>query len=138
MDRNYTPELGCDTPVILLGVEDGTEPKLLVNKLHKLVAEQIACRPGPLPTKDIRFLRTFLGLNPRVFRKRLDLDENAEIAVLPADAEARLRYEVCQQIEDVVTSVDEQLALIAQSRDLNFRISVDISNTDNYRVLLAA
>ncbi|MDP3402382.1 MAG: hypothetical protein Q8S35_00290, partial [bacterium] len=111
MDRNYTTELGCDTPVILLGVEDGTEPNLLVNKLHKLVAEQIACRPGPLPTKDIRFLRTFLGLNPKVFRKRLDLDESADIAALPADAEARLRYQVCQEIEDVETSVDEQLAL---------------------------
>jgi len=137
MDRNYTPELGCDTPVTLLGFEDGTEPKLLVNKLHKLVAEQIACRPGPLPTKDIRFLRTFLGLNPKVFRRRLDLDDNADIAVLPADAEARLRYEVCREIEGVETSVDELLALITQGRDLNYRITIDVSNSNNYRVLLA-
>lgn len=138
MDRNFTADFGCDTPVTLIGVEDGTGPALLVNKLHDLVAEQIAARPGPLSTKDIRFLRTFLGLNPKVFRKRLDLDANADIAVLPADAEARLRYEVCQEIEGIETSPDELLALITQNRDLNYQIRIDVTNANNIRVLLAA
>ncbi|MES2931342.1 MAG: hypothetical protein V4682_01415 [Patescibacteria group bacterium] len=138
MDENYTTELGCDTPVTLLGVEGGTEPSLLVNTLHDLVAEQIANRAGPLTTKDIRFLRTYLGLNPMVFKKRLDLDENADITALPPEAEARLRYEVCQEIEGVETSLEELTALIAQSRDLNYRITIDVSNPNNYRVLLAA
>ena len=138
MSENYTSELGCDTPVVLLGVESGTGSALQINVLHNLVAEQIANRAGPLTTKDIRFLRTFLGLNPRVFRTRLNLDENADIAALPADAEARLRYEVCQEIEGAETSIDELMALIAQARDINYLITIDVSNSNNYRVLLAA
>ena len=138
MSENYTSELGCDTPVVLLGVESGTGSTLQINVLHNLVAEQIANRVGPLTTKDIRFLRTFLGLNPRVFRTRLNLDENADIAALPADTEARLRYEVCQEIEGVETSIDELMALIAQGRDINYLITIDVSNSNNYRVLLAA
>lgn len=133
MDVDYTTELGCDTPVMLLGVEDGTEPSLQLNKLHELVAEQIACRAGPLTTRDIRFLRTYLGLNTMVHRK-----PNLHVSVLPPEDEAYLRYEVCKEIEGVQTSEEELLALIAQHVDPNFKINIDVSDSTCYRVLLAA
>ncbi len=138
MGKNFTAEFGCDTPVTLIGVEDGIEPTVLVEKLRDLVAEQIASRAGPLTTKDVGFLRTYLGLNPKVFRRRLELGENADISALPPEAEARLRYQVCQEIEGVHTSLDELLATIAQTRDLNFSVTIDVSNFNNIRVLLAA
>ncbi len=138
MDVDYTNELGCDTHVMLQGVEKGVDPAIQVNTLHDLVAEQIASRSGPLNTKDIRFLRTYLGLNPTIFRKRLGLDGNADITALPPETEALLRHEVCQEIQGLETSETELLALIAQDRDSNYRITIDVSNPDNYRVLLAA
>lgn len=140
MDVDYTKLLGSEAPVILTGVQGNKgAAELRVNLLHDLVAEQIAGRKGPLQTKDIRFLRTYLGLTPLVFKKRLDLDENADLAaLLPPDAEARLRREVCEEAGAPVLSTEELEALIAQDADPKFRISIDVSDPNCYRVLLAA
>lgn len=137
MDADYTRLLGCHTPVTLIGLEEGKKSDdLRMNLLHDLVAEQIAHRTGSLALQDIHFLRTYLGLNPKVFRQRLDLEGTVDTSALPAEAEARLRYEACEGIEGLETSTEEFLILISQGQDPAFKIIIDVSDSTCYRVLL--
>lgn len=137
MTSNHAGKFGCGTSVALIGLPQNSKAFDRIHKecAHTLIARRIAERPGPLCTEDIRFLRTYLGHTVLRFKQELGLCVDADIRALSPDSEARLRVLASQRAYVIPPPAHELEALPLQARQDDYAISIDVSDSDNYRLL---
>lgn len=70
--RGCCYDCGLGYPVIIEGYPLGNSSAARVEALRWLIAHAVALRNGPLTGKEIRFLRTYLGLTTEELDDRID------------------------------------------------------------------
>jgi DNA-binding XRE family transcriptional regulator len=83
MEEYWYKECGLDN-VLIEGLQieiddDGDEIITIpeINKLHQVIAEGIVCHPGGMSGKELRFLRTEMGLTQAELAKLVHRDRQA-------------------------------------------------------------
>jgi len=145
LDYRYD-ECGLDN-VILVGLEvcedDGGESVITIrnpNGLHRAIVEGIAKKPCGITGRELRFVRTELGLTQAELANVISKDvqtvgrwERGEFPLDPT-ADTVIRVMALQHVESVLPAIEEMAAWsVASSGEPPFLI--DASDPDNWRPL---
>ena len=114
-----------------------------INQLHKLLAMALATKESGLTPKEVRFLRTELGLTQAELAKVVGRDaqtvgrwERGEVAPVEAAVETLVRVLVFQHLQGTLPPLEELSARTLSASTPPIR--VDASDPSHYRVLEAA
>ncbi|KND47531.1 MAG: hypothetical protein AB199_03815 [Parcubacteria bacterium C7867-004] len=141
----------CGLSVILVGFtgmhEDGDVTIHRINRLHSLIARDVALRNGWLRGEEVEFLRHYLGLTYTEFYQLLSRGsvDNPEIfdkshgrSELLETSEVLLRRRVLMQVQlDSIPTKEETFAMIRGFRGNPPTLQIDASHPENYRVIEA-
>jgi DNA-binding transcriptional regulator YiaG len=145
LDYRYD-ECGLDN-VILVGLEacedDGGEAVVTIrnpNGLHRAIVEGIAKKPTGITGRELRFVRTELGLTQAEMAAVISKDvqtvgrwERGEHPIDPT-ADTVIRVMALQHVESVLPAIEEMASWsVASSGEPPFLI--DASDPDNWRPL---
>ncbi len=148
LDYRYD-ECGLDN-VILVGLEtcvddEGSEVITIhhINVLHRAITEAIANKPSGLTGKEVRFVRTEMGLTQAELGMRLNKDAQTiarwEKGQTPLDptADTVLRMLVLEHVQGKLPTMKE-LASWATSSSAEPPILIDATDQEHWRTLEAA
>jgi transcriptional regulator with XRE-family HTH domain len=151
MEPYHYTEAGLDN-VFIHGVTfvtddagDDTITIPYVNGLHKAIASALVGKPSNLTGKELRFLRTEMGMTQAelaaiVHREPLAISrwERGEVAGIDANAEALIRLHAREVLELAVEASVKEIAGFSVPSALSPRIDIDGSDPANYRPMKAA
>lgn len=147
--RYHYTECGLDN-VILVGLEpvqdDAGETVIRIPNiagLHRAIAEAILKRASGISGKELRFLRTEMGLTQAELAQRLHHDvqsvgrwERGEVAI-PGDTEALVRLLAAERLRIPLDATAEEVSARCVTSAASEPIQIDAHDTHNYRPLAA-
>ncbi|GGK23273.1 helix-turn-helix domain-containing protein [Salinarimonas ramus] len=107
-----------------------------IGRLHRVIAAALLARPGPLAGRELRFLRTEVGLTPADIASRLGVSERevtrweASAAAIPEETDVLVRRLVTDALDLPVVDIAPQARRADEAP-----ILIDGSDPMNYRVL---
>ncbi|MES2668142.1 MAG: hypothetical protein V4644_00395 [Patescibacteria group bacterium] len=136
------------TNVFLVDHPGGTrmaDPEFMSHKtLHRVIAEAIARRRGPLTGREIRFLRTELNLTPEELDDHIGFEADlivvceSENWVLTRECDVKLRRLIFTHLKVKMPTTHEMNGLYCCGRPEAFVIRVAHGDPDRSWTLLAA
>jgi transcriptional regulator with XRE-family HTH domain len=116
-----------------------------VNGLHKAIAAALVGKPSNLTGKELRFLRTEMGmtqaeLSAIVHREPLAISrwERGEVAEIDSNAEALIRLHAREVLGLAVEASVKQISGFSMPSAMSPRIDIDGSDPENYRPMKVA
>ena len=116
-----------------------------IDGLHRAIATGIVSKSGNLTGKELRFLRTEMGLTQAelaaiVHREPLAISrwERGETELIDANAETLIRLFAKEKLNLEIDVTVEDMSQKSVQSALSLEIEIDGSNTDDYRPMVHA
>ena len=116
-----------------------------IDGLHRAIATGIISKSGNLTVKELRFLRTEMGMTQAelaaiVHREPLAISrwERGETELIDANAETLIRLFAKEKLNLEIDVTVEDMSQKSVQSALSLEIEIDGSNTDDYRPMVYA
>lgn len=116
-----------------------------IDGLHRAIATRIVSKSGNLTGKELRFLRTEMGMTQAelaaiVHREPLAISrwERGETELIDANAETLIRLFAKEKLNLEIDVTVEDMSQKSVQSALSLEIEIDGSNTDDYRPMVYA
>ena len=116
-----------------------------IDGLHRAIATGIVSKSGHLTGKELRFLRTEMGMTQAelaaiVHREPLAISrwERGETELIDANAETLIRLFAKEKLNLEIDVTVEDMSQKSVQSALSLEIEIDGSNTDDYRPMVYA
>jgi len=150
MKQYHYTESGLDNVVIngAAVIQDDNDDETIsipyINVLHKAIAQSIVTQKGCMSGKELRFLRTELGMTQTemaelVHHKQLSINrwENGKVQI-NENAEAMIRRHTAEELNLELELTTKELSSLCVASAIDTPIIIDGSNPKNYRPMKAA